>query len=160
MRIVAQNDVSDNTGKRMLITVSLENGTEVDVMQYYPQGRMTVYVMDPHAPDIDEVEVTSFVRREIYKENEKTCERTCKSLLKGEKVVFLVKEHGDRKSVFDGNVVKNNSEEHRVVVSYLAGWKDRLATIPYRDMLGVYRPGAEIIDFGGLIGPSDWLIPE
>ena len=98
MKIIAEN-VRDNTGERRKIyTVQLNNGSTVDVMQYYPNGRLAVYVVDPCEHDFDEVSVTSFVRKEIYRKRGAS-ERTCSSLKPGEIVVFLAKEFGEHKSV-------------------------------------------------------------
>lgn len=87
--------------------------------------------------------------------------RKCSDLQKGEIVVFMV--HSDilgRKTPEDGNVMEVYPDSREVDVTYLEGYKQRWARVPFEDMLGVYHQGAPVMKFETISGPSDMLIPE
>ena len=86
--------------------------------------------------------------------------RTINSLLPGESVVFNI--YNDilgRKSPIDGTVDFVNDKLKLVSVSYLYGYQNRDAFIPYEDMLAVYNPNGESMVFGCISGKSDILVP-
>ena len=87
--------------------------------------------------------------------------RKVTSLQPGEPVVFKV--YNDiykEKRPIDGTVDFINTDKRLVSVSYLYGYKNMDAFIPYEDMLAVYNPNGKYLQFGGVEGPSDELIPE
>ena len=86
--------------------------------------------------------------------------RAINSLLPGESVVFNIYDDiFGRKSPIDGTVDFVNDELKFVSVSYLYGYQNRDAFIPYEDMLAVYNPNGEYMTFGCICGKSDILIP-
>ena len=88
--------------------------------------------------------------------------RKCSSLKIGEKVVFKADEFGLKDVVLDGDVNAPglSAQGDKVSVIYLAGYKCRNTWVPFDKMLGVYNPEGEVINFGGVVGPSDRLVAE
>lgn len=87
--------------------------------------------------------------------------RKVTSLQPGEHVVFRV--YNDiykEKRPIDGTVDFINTDKRLVSVSYLYGYNNMDAFIPYEDMLAVYNPDGKYMDFGGVKGLSDELISE
>ena len=85
--------------------------------------------------------------------------RTINSLLPGESVVFNI--YNDilgRKSPIDGTVDFVDKERKFVSVSYLYGYQNRDAFIPYEDMLAVYNPNGDDMVFECISGKSDILV--
>jgi hypothetical protein len=87
--------------------------------------------------------------------------RKVTSLQPGEHVVFRV--YNDiykGKRPIDGTVDFINTDKRLVSVSYLYGYNNMDAFIPYEDMLAVYNPNGDYMRFSGVEGLSDELIPE
>lgn len=87
--------------------------------------------------------------------------RKVTSLQPGEHVVFRV--YNDiykEKRPIDGTVDFINTDKRLVSVSYLYGYNNMDAFIPYEDMLAVYNPDGKYMRFNGVEGLSDELISE
>ena len=85
--------------------------------------------------------------------------RTCASLKQGEQVVFKIySDIYEEKRPMDGFVIYVNTDRRVVWVSYLEGYKDRSDAIPFEDMLAVYNPNGEMMNFDNISGKSDLLI--
>lgn len=87
--------------------------------------------------------------------------RKIESLKAGEEVVFnIYNDIYEEKRPINGTVDFVNKELKIVSVSYLYGYKNMDAFIPYEDMLAVYNPNGDYMKFNGVEGPSDELIAE
>ena len=85
----------------------------------------------------------------------------CSELQKDRPVVFKVDTyHDDRKCTQFGTVLWVNAEKKTVMVSYLEGYKDRSASIPFEDMIAAYDENGEMMSFDGVRGKSVLLTAE
>lgn len=96
-----------------------------------------------------------------YFERGEIMKRKCISLKQDEQVVFnIYSDIYERKIPMVGSVIDVYSDRKVVVVSWLEGHKDRKDFIPFSDMLAVYNPDGERMNFENISGKSDVLIPE
>lgn len=85
----------------------------------------------------------------------------CSELTKDSQVVFKVDPYYQgNKQTFYGTVLWVNKDKRTVCVSYLEGYKYRSDDIPFEDMIAVYDESGEVMNFGGIKGPSILLIAE
>ena len=87
--------------------------------------------------------------------------RSCSDLKSGEAVVALVYNSiYEKKIPIDGTVVFVNADIKKVDFTYLYGYRQEYAFVPFEDMLAVSNPNGEFMKFGNISGKSDLLLPE
>jgi len=87
--------------------------------------------------------------------------RAVTSLIPGEQVVFkLYSSIYGKKIPETGTVDFVDTKQNYIWISYLCGYKNMDAFIPFEDMLAVYNPNGEYMEFGNIRGYSDELISD
>lgn len=87
--------------------------------------------------------------------------RKCSDLRAGEWVVFKLLSDIYREKIPEtGTVVTISLDRRTVEVSYMEGYRERFELIPFADMIAVYNPDGEVLNFDNISGPSDLLIAE
>ena len=87
--------------------------------------------------------------------------RCCSDLKSGEAVVALVYDSiYEKKIPIDGTVVFVDVNTKKVDFTYLYGYRQEYAFVPFEDMLAVSNPNGEFMRFDNICGKSDRLLPE